>query len=234
MDFSFSDFHMHSFLSDGIMLPVELIRFAVASGRQVVAVTDHVSASTLERVIREVKADTVLAEKYWGVTAIAGVELTNVPAGAVAPLAAKARELGAELVVVHGETLVEPVEPGTNLAAVSCPDVDLLAHPGLITLEEARLAKENGVCLEISLRRGHAFTNGHVASMARKAGAKILLNSDAHDPDDLFRQELAMKVGRGAGLTTEEIAQISETAREITGKILARRKAAGNDSGNNR
>ena len=28
MDFSFSDFHMHSFLSDGIMLPVELIRFA--------------------------------------------------------------------------------------------------------------------------------------------------------------------------------------------------------------
>ena len=114
MDFFFTDFHMHSFLSDGILLPVELIRFAVASGRQVVAVTDHVSESTLERVIREIKADVALAEKYWGVTAIAGVELTNIPAGAVAPLAAKARALGAELVVVHGETLVEPVEPGTT------------------------------------------------------------------------------------------------------------------------
>ena len=104
MDFFFTDFHMHSFLSDGILLPVELIRFAVASGRQVVAVTDHVSESTLERVIREIKADVALAEKYWGVTAIAGVELTNIPAGADAPLAAKARTLGAELVVVHGET----------------------------------------------------------------------------------------------------------------------------------
>lgn len=85
MDFSFSDFHMHSFLSDGIMLPIELIRFAAASGRRVVAVTDHVSASTMERIIREVKADAALAEKYWGITAIAGVELTNIPAGAVAP-----------------------------------------------------------------------------------------------------------------------------------------------------
>jgi histidinol phosphatase-like PHP family hydrolase len=228
MDFFFTDFHMHSFLSDGILLPVELIRFAVASGRQVVAVTDHVSESTLERVIREIKADVALAEKYWGVTAIAGVELTNIPAGAVAPLAAKARTLGAELVVVHGETLVEPVEPGTNLAAVSCPEVDILAHPGLLTLEEARLAKENGVYLEISLRRGHAFGNGNVAAMARMAGAKLLIDSDAHSPEDLFPQELAVKVGRGAGLTMEEIARISENAREITGRILARRNATGN------
>lgn len=228
MNFPFSDFHMHSFLSDGIMLPIELIRFAVASGRQVVAVTDHVSASTMERIIREVKADAALAEKYWGITAIAGVELTNIPAGAVAPLAARARALGAELVVVHGETLVEPVEPGTNLAAVSCPDVDILAHPGLITPEEARLAKENGVFLEISLRKGHSFTNGHVVNMARKAGAKLLINSDAHTPDDLFRQELAVKVGRGAGLTDEEITLISENAREIMERVLARRKATGN------
>ncbi|NLY89509.1 MAG: histidinol phosphate phosphatase domain-containing protein [Firmicutes bacterium] len=227
MDFSFYDFHMHTFLSDGTMLPMELIRFAAVSGRRVMAVTDHVSASNMERIIREVKADTVLAGKYWGITVIAGVELTNIPAGAVAPLAAKARALGAELVVVHGETLVEPVDPGTNLAAVSCPDVDILAHPGLIALEEARLAKENGVCLEISLRRGHAFANGHVVNMARKAGAKILLNSDAHTPNDLVRQELAVRIGRGAGLTAEEIALTSETAREITEKILARREETG-------
>lgn len=226
MDFSFCDFHMHSFLSDGALSPVELIRFAVASGRRVVAVTDHVSASNLERVIREVKADAVLAGKYWGITAITGVELSNIPAGAVAPLAAKARELGAELVVVHGETIVEPVESGTNLAAVNCPDVDILAHPGLITIEEARLAKENGVCLEVSLRRGHSFTNGHVVNMARKSGAKILLNSDAHDPDDLLRQELVAKIARGAGLTAGEIALINGTAREITERILARRKGA--------
>jgi len=224
MDFTLCDFHTHSFLSDGVLSPVELIRFAAVAGYQVLAVTDHASASNMERVIREVKADTLLAEKYWDITAIVGVELTNVPAGAVDRLARRARELGAELVVVHGETIVEPVEPGTNRAAVSCPVVDILAHPGLITMEEARLAEENGVFLEISSRRGHSLTNGHVVNTARISGAKLLLNSDTHAPEDLLRSEFALKVGRGAGLTSEEFKRLGTNAREVTGRILAKRK----------
>jgi len=47
-------------------------------------------------------------------------------------LARKAKKLGAQIIVVHGETLVEPVIKGTNWSAVNCPDVDVLAHPGLI------------------------------------------------------------------------------------------------------
>ena len=39
--------------------------------------------------------------------------------------------------VLRDQRPVEPVEPGTNLAAASCPDVDVLAHPGLLTAEEA-------------------------------------------------------------------------------------------------
>ncbi len=41
------------------------------------------------------------------------------------------KELGAEIVVVHGETSVEPVAPGTNNASVELSDVDILAHPVL-------------------------------------------------------------------------------------------------------
>lgn len=218
------DFHTHSFLSDGVLAPVELIRFATVRGYRTIAVTDHVSVSTMERVIREVKADCRLAEEYWGVVAVPGVELTNIPAGAVEILARRARELGAELVVVHGETIVEPVEPGTNMAAVSSREVDVLAHPGLLTIEEARAARENGVFLEISSRKGHSLTNGHVVTVARAAGARLLINSDSHEPGDLHTWEFTQKVGHGAGMTPEEIKAATETGpEELKLRVLARR-----------
>jgi putative hydrolase len=112
--------------------------------------------------------------------------------------------MGAKLVIVHGETIVEPVEPGTNLAALQSNSVDLLAHPGLITPDEAALAKERGIFLEISARRGHSLTNGHVAKTASNHHAMLMLDSDAHGPDDLLNAELCQKIAKGAGLSQEE------------------------------
>ena len=109
-----------------------------------------------------------------------------------------------KVVNVHGETVVEPVEPGTNLAAASSTNVDILAHPGLITLDEARIAARNGVILEVSARRGHGFTNGHVVKTAREAGALTVLDSDAHSHHDLLTRDFALKVALGAGLDDDE------------------------------
>ncbi|HHZ20725.1 MAG TPA: histidinol phosphate phosphatase domain-containing protein [Firmicutes bacterium] len=204
------DFHTHSFLSDGKLSPVELIRRALVRGYRGIAITDHVSAANLERVIKEAKADCRLAEEYWGIKAVAGVELTHVPAKSVGQLAARAKELGAELVVVHGETPVEPVEPGTNRAALTCGHIDILAHPGFLTLEEAEIAKENKVFIEISARHGHSFTNGHVAQIGRQAGVNFLVNSDGHAPGDLLTRAWAEKVALGAGFTPEEVRVILE------------------------
>jgi len=87
---------------------------------------------------------------------------------------------------VHGETIVEPVLRGTNRRRDLCPDVDILAHPGFLTDDDARLAAANGVFVEISARKGHAFANGHVANVGRAAGVRFLVNSDAHTPSDLL------------------------------------------------
>jgi putative hydrolase len=108
--------------------------------------------------------------------------------------------MGAKVVNVHGETVVEPVEPGTNLAAVSSQHVDILAHPGLITPEEAKIASRNGVFLEVSARKGHGFANGHVVKTAQIAGAGMVLDSDAHAPEDLLTLDFATRVALGAGL----------------------------------
>lgn len=165
---------------------MELIRRAIVNGYQAIAITDHAGPGEMERFISETGKDCDLARQFWGIVAIPGVELTHLPPQAIPEVARQAKEMGAKLVVVHGETTVEPVEPGTNLAAAKSSHVDILAHPGLITPEEAALARENGIFLEISARRGHALTNDHVIQTARAAGARLLLNSDAHDEGDLL------------------------------------------------
>jgi histidinol phosphatase-like PHP family hydrolase len=194
------DFHTHSFLSDGELSPIELIRRAKVKGYQAIAITDHVSASNLEQIIRSISADCTLARKEWEFLAIPGVELTHVPAHAINKLARLAKKMGAWLVIAHGETIVEPVEKGTNKAALSSQYVDILAHPGFLTTDEVNMALANGIFIELSARKGHSLTNGYIASLARRRGIKLLLNSDAHDSDDLLTPPLAAAIAQGAGL----------------------------------
>jgi len=202
------DFHTHTLLSDGYLSPIELIRRALVRDYKAIALTDHVGIGYLDRIIREVTADCALARAHWDIIAIPGVELTHIPPQAIDEAARRAKELGAWLVVVHGESIIEPVEQGTNIAALQCPYVDILAHPGLITLEEAEIAAAKGTFLEITARKGHSLTNGHVAQLARLAGAKLLLNSDAHDEADLVTPNLARKIAQGAGLNEKEITEV--------------------------
>ncbi len=194
------DFHCHTTLSDGALTPVELIRRAHQAGYKAVAITDHIGRGSLERVLAEIVRDCALAREHWDILAIPGVELTHLPAAAIAETARAAKASGAWLVVVHGETIVEPVEKGTNKAAVRCKDVDILAHPGLLTLEDAKMAAANQVFLEISARKGHCLCNGHVADVARLARANLLVDSDAHQPDDLLSSSMALRVAQGAGI----------------------------------
>ena len=198
------DFHTHTFLSDGVLSPIELIRRAIVVGYQTMANTDPVGPGNLEYVLSTLKKDCEMAEKRWDIKVFTGVEITHTPIEDIDLLAKDARALGAQVVNVHGETIMEPVVSGTNLAAVSSQYVDILAHPGLITLDEASLAAENGVFLEISGRKGHGLANGHVANIARKTGATLILDSDAHEPDDLMTQEYAEKVAIGSGLNEKE------------------------------
>ncbi len=197
------DFHMHTLFSDGDLLPMELIRRAAAADHRAIAITDHASFSNMEEVIESAARDCGKAD-VWGIEAIPGVELTHVPVRHIDDAIRNARKLGAEIVVVHGETLVEPVEKGTNLKAVSNPEVDILAHPGLMSVDDIELAASNGVFLEISCRSGHSLANGHVAYLARGTKARLVVNTDAHSPEDLSTMAFATTVARGAGMTPEE------------------------------
>ena len=215
------DFHMHTTLSDGELLPMEMIRRAVAADHRAIALTDHASFSNIDEIVKALEKDCKRSDA-WGIQAIPGVELTHVPVKYIDDAIRKSRKAGAELIVIHGETPVEPVEKGTNRKAVTNPDVDILAHPGMISADEVELASENGVFLEISCRRGHSLTNGHVASLAREMKAKLLVNTDAHSPEDLSSMAFSNTVARGAGMLPEDVRSALVSAPEEILKRLGR------------
>lgn len=197
-----ADLHTHSIFSDGDMIPSELVRRAYFTGHSVIAITDHVDSVNVEFVVTNLVKVTELCND--NIKVIPGVEITHVEPSKIADVAKKARSLGAEWIVVHGETIAEPVAEGTNLASTMNPDIDVLAHPGFLTEEEAQAAVDNDVLIEITGRMYHNTTNGHVASVARRIGAKMVVNSDAHSPHNLLTEQEAINVALGAGLTLEE------------------------------
>lgn len=187
------DLHTHTILSDGELLPSELVRRAETAGYSAIAITDHVDQSNIDFVLSGLTKVSKVLNKYWKITVLPGVELTHVALETFPWLVKYARKKGAKIVVGHGESPVEPVIPGTNRAAIKA-GVDILAHPGFILEEDARLAAERGVCLEITCRRGHKNGNKHVFDMAMKTGAKMVINTDSHSPDDLLTCERLSEV----------------------------------------
>jgi len=201
------DLHTHSILSDGEMLPTELVRRMAVLGYSTVAITDHSDPSNTRSIIESLNQVRESAQLF-GVRLLCGVEITHVPPSQIADLAKLAKDAGADIVVVHGETPVEPVAAGTNHAACGSKNVNVLAHPGLITLDDALLAARNGIALEITSRSGHNRTNGHVAQVAREAACQLVVDSDAHAPHDLLDERAKFVVAKGAGLTDAECKQV--------------------------
>lgn len=211
------DLHTHTILSDGGLLPAELVRRAEINGYRAIALTDHVDSGNMEIVLDQLIKTSRDLNGQGGIKVLPGVEITHMPPPLIPKLAEHARKLGAKIVVVHGESPVEPVAPKTNWFGLQS-DIDILAHPGMITEEEVQIAKEKGIYLEISARRGHCLTNGRLVFLARQHGAKLLINTDAHASRELFTQDMIRKVGLGAGLTEEELQKVFQNSEELVNK----------------
>lgn len=214
------DLHTHSIFSDGELVPSELAQRACAAGYSTIAITDHADHSNIDFIIPRIIRVCEIITAKGNIQVLPGLELTHVDPADIAPLVSEARKLGAQILIVHGETLTEPVPPGTNLAAIQA-GADILAHPGLITEEEVRLAASKGVHLEITTRRGHSLTNGHVASMARKCGALLVLNNDTHAPGDFVGPQMAANIARGAGMSEEEVNAMFNNSKNLIQRARA-------------
>ena len=214
------DLHTHSLFSDGELAPAELVRRFEVAGYKALAITDHGDQSNIDLIIPRLVAFCEQINRRQGIRVIPGIELTHVPPEFIPALVSKSREIGARLVVVHGETIVEPVAPKTNRIAIES-SVDILAHPGLITEEEVLLAKKRSVYLELTSRKGHSLTNGHVAQLAHKVGVPLILNSDTHAPGDIWPVARLHEIVVGAGLTKDDYHTMLKNAESIVERCLS-------------
>ncbi len=213
------DLHMHSFLSDGVLTPSELARRCDEMGFTAIAITDHVDSSNIQTVVPQIVKACNEINKHWEIKAIPGFEITHTPIEIIGDLAKEGRELGGKIAVLHGETVVEPVKKGTNHAGLLA-DIDILAHPGIIDEDDAKIAAEKNIYLEISGRKGHSFTNGHVVKTAQKTGAALIFNTDSHTPGDFMDKKMATLVLRGSGLSSKEIENTFQNAQKLVEKTV--------------
>ncbi|MDR3330733.1 MAG: histidinol phosphate phosphatase domain-containing protein [Endomicrobium sp.] len=213
------DLHTHTFFSDGVLGPSELVYRAKFRGYTVIAVTDHVDYSNMELVIPQmIKVAKILTTSY-DILVLPGAELTYIPPKLINTVAKECRNLGARIIVVHGESVVETVPPETNYYAVNAK-IDILAHPGHLSENEANIAAKNDVKIEITTRNGHNITNKEVALIAIKKNAKLVLNTDTHMPENLLTQSLILQTLLDSGLPANYYDIMQKNSQEIVVKYM--------------
>lgn len=198
------DLHVH-ISPDGRtpgMLPAEALRLAALRGLRGVGLLVR-SDGTLSLSLRHLRERVRHLGLYINVEAWVGVELIHVPPALLPEAVADARKAGAELVLVHGESLADAVAEGTNLAAVEA-GADILAHPGLIDAQTAAWAAERGVALEISACPHHCLTNAHVAGMAQRHGCLLAPGGNAHTQEEFLRLPSWDAVCQGAAFSAAQ------------------------------
>jgi len=211
------DLHTHSLLSDGCLLPSELIRRAEAKGLKAIAITDHVDFSNIDFVLPRIVKTCKALNKYWKIKSIPGVEITHVPPESIKLFVKFARRNGAKIIIGHGETVSEPVLKGTNKAFIEA-GVDILAHPGMISEKDIRLARKKGVYLEITTRKSHKKPNKRLIRLALKNKANLVLNTDTHSPEDILGTKERVEFLTSLGVRNKDIAQIQRNSYNIIRK----------------
>jgi histidinol phosphatase-like PHP family hydrolase len=57
-----------------------------------------------------------------------------------------------------------------------------------------------------------------VVKLAKQYGARLILNTDAHAPEDLLSLEQAQKIAMGAGLVQDDFNGMLQNSRDILGR----------------
>ncbi|MBU0502943.1 MAG: histidinol phosphate phosphatase domain-containing protein [Candidatus Omnitrophota bacterium] len=209
--------HCHSLLSDGELLPSEVAVRYMDKGYKAIAITDHSDYGNISSNARSIVEFSRHWPKDFAIRVFPGIELTHIPPEQFKPLTKLARSKGIKIIIAHGETPVEPMIAGTNRAALES-DIDILAHPGKITDEDVKLARDKGIFLEVTTRKGHSLANAYVIKKALKFGARLIINTDSHSPDDIISPEKVIAIARKSGLSLKQIEDIYKDVANFLGE----------------
>ena len=218
------DLHSHTVASDGRNTVEQMAVAARERGYQYLAVTDHsatmgfgndVSPSQLERQIERVREVNRTVE---GIELLAGTEVNVLPDGGLDYDDALLAELDWVIASVHSSFRISQAAMTERLlSAVEHPSVDAIGHltgrmigrrPGYpVDVERViEAAVRTDTMLEINANPNRRDMSDTHARAAARAGAMIVINSDAHGVESFRVARYGIATARRAWLAAEDVA----------------------------
>jgi DNA polymerase (family X) len=218
------DLHCHTVASDGHHTIEEMALAARERGYEYVAITDHsashgfgddVSPEQLREQIERVRE---VDAKLAGIRVLAGSEVNILPDGSLDYEDDLLAELDWVIASVHTVfAMSEQAMTERMIAAIEHPLVDAIGHPTGRLIERREpyaldvqalieAAVRRGTMLEINANPDRRDLNDLHARAAARAGARILIDSDAHWIERFDVMRWGVATARRAWLTAEDVA----------------------------
>jgi putative hydrolase len=220
------DLQVHTTDSDGSASIAEMARAADAHGHEYLAITDHSKGLKIahgmdeERLARQAdeiaRVNDALAAKGARVRVLRAIEMNLSPDGSGDMEPAALADLDLVLGAFHSRLRVTDDQTERYVAALRNPTIHVLAHPrGRIYDFRAGLradwprvfavAAEKDRAVEIDAYPDRQDLDVELLELARAAGVRISIGSDAHAPHQLPFVTLGVAAALRAGIPAERI-----------------------------
>lgn len=225
------ELHLHSRYSDGALTIREMAEKAKERGYQYIAVTDHsksltvangMTAAELKEQIKEIDQ---LNQELKDFKIFKGVEVDILKNGELDFEDQLLAELDFVIASVHSNFNLSQAEMTARIIkAVQNPQVNLIAHPRgrMLTGREAyaldlekviTAAVKNNTFLEINASPQRLDLNAEWARRVKKAGGKLVINTDAHHYREYSDMELGVKTARRAWLEKDDVLNTASASK---------------------
>jgi DNA polymerase (family 10) len=218
------DLHSHTLASDGHNTIEEMAAAAAARGYEYLAITDH-SAShgfgndvSPEQLRRQIELVHEANQRIEGIELLAGSEVNVLPDGSLDYEDELLAQLDWIVASVHTSfKLGEQAMTERMIAAMEHPLVDAIGHPTGRLIERRSpyevdleavfaAAARTGTMLEINANPARRDLSDINARVARGAGVRLVINSDAHRTRTLENMRWGVATARRAWLSREDVA----------------------------
>jgi len=217
------DLHVHSNWSDGRASILELGQAASALGYEYIAICDHSPAVGIagglspKRLEEKIKAIEAANEQLEGITILSGTEVDIKSDGRLDYPDRLLSQCDVVVASIHlGGQQSERTITGRLIQAMENENVDIIAHPTgrIIGQRDAyevdlpavlEAAARTGTALEINSYPSRLDLSDVNARAAREVGARLAINSDAHDASQLEVMRYGINVARRAWLERKDV-----------------------------
>lgn len=233
----YGDLQMHTVWSDGSGTIEEMARAAIDRGYEYIAITDHSKGLRIAGGINEQQlvqqsleieeVNSTFKAEARTFRVLRSIELNLDPRGDGDMESPSLRKLDVVLGCFHSALRKKEDQTERYLAALRNPHIQILGHPrgriynfrsGLMAHWERvfDLAAELDKAVEIDAYPDRQDLSLDLVMLARKAGCRISLGTDAHDPAQLRFMEYALASTEKAGMPRERVLNCMD-ANQLSG-----------------